>query len=156
MMFARGVSRGMKICASRPARAAYAASAPPAFPALGAAGLLAPRYFAIETATLIPRALKLCVGFSDSSLIQRSMSPAKSFARSSGRDSASPTIHAAGRTRCIADASETFPQWSVQPAQQRIVGVMVTLVAASLWKAQRLAQAGGYSLRLVLDLSRWT
>src|SRR5437660_11442916 len=67
MMFARGVSRGMKMCASSRARAAYAASAPPAFPALGMASFVAPRYFAIETATLIPRALKLCVGFSDSS-----------------------------------------------------------------------------------------
>src|SRR6266404_6556900 len=61
----------MKMCASSRARAAYAASAPPAFPALGMASFVAPRYFAIETATLIPRALKLCVGFSDSSLDQR-------------------------------------------------------------------------------------
>ena len=51
---------------STPARAAYAASAPPALPALGTASFVAPRYFAIETATLIPRALKLCVGLSDS------------------------------------------------------------------------------------------
>ena len=66
----------MKMCASTPARAAYAASAPPALPALGTASFVAPRYFAIETATLIPRALKLCVGLSDSSLIQRSTSSA--------------------------------------------------------------------------------
>src|SRR4051794_17908140 len=84
MMFARGVSRGMKTCASTPARAAYAASAPPALPALGTASLVAPRCFAIETATLIPRALKLCVGLSDSSLIQRSTSSANLAARSSG------------------------------------------------------------------------
>src|ERR1043166_7341469 len=64
----------MKMCASIPARAAYAASAPPALPALGTASFIAPRYFAIDTATLIPRALKLCVGFNDSSLIQRSTS----------------------------------------------------------------------------------
>src|SRR5437763_11394977 len=83
-MFARGVSRGIKTCASTPARAAYAASAPPAFPALGTASLVAPRCFAIETATLIPRALKLCVGLSDSSLIQRSTSSANLCADSSG------------------------------------------------------------------------
>ena len=65
------------MCASTPARAAYAASAPPALPALGTASFVAPRYFAIETATLIPRALKLCVGLSDSSLIQRSTSSVK-------------------------------------------------------------------------------
>src|SRR5262249_45367724 len=47
---------------------------------------VAPRYFAIETATLIPRALKLCVGLIDSSLIQSSMSsiPQLRDARSSG------------------------------------------------------------------------
>src|SRR5205823_12438963 len=38
------------------------------------ASFFAPRYFAIETATLMPRALKLCVGFTDSSLTQRSTS----------------------------------------------------------------------------------
>src|SRR2546430_521863 len=54
-----------------------AASAPPAFPALGAASFSAPRYFAIETATLIPRALKLWVGLMDSSLIQRSTSTSR-------------------------------------------------------------------------------
>src|SRR3954454_720307 len=84
MMFARGVSRGMKTCASTPARAAYAASAAPALPALGTASLVAPRCFAMETATLIPRALKLCVGLSDSSLIQRSTSSANLCADSSG------------------------------------------------------------------------
>ena len=45
MMLARGVSRGMKMCASRPARAAYAASAPPALPALGTASLVAAKIF---------------------------------------------------------------------------------------------------------------
>src|SRR5215510_11170056 len=84
MTLARGVSRGMKMCASTPARAAYAASAPPALPALGTASLVAPRYFAIETATLIPRALKLWVGLSDSSLMQRSISSPNLRARNSG------------------------------------------------------------------------
>jgi len=40
--------------------------------------------FAIETATDIPRALKLCVGLSDSSLTQRSTSSANFDARRSG------------------------------------------------------------------------
>src|SRR6516162_9534150 len=84
MTLARGVSHGMKTCASTPARAAYAASAPPALPALGTASFVAPRYFAIETATLIPRALKLCVGLIDSSLIQSSTSLPTRSARSSG------------------------------------------------------------------------
>src|SRR5438034_3830103 len=48
------------------------------------ASFLAPKYFAMETATLMPRALKLCVGLSDSSLIQRLTSSANFFARSSG------------------------------------------------------------------------
>ena len=75
MMFARGVSFGMKMCASIPARAAYAASAPPAFPADGTASFVAPRYFAIDTAVVIPRALKLCVGFCASSFTQRFVRP---------------------------------------------------------------------------------
>ena len=41
----------------------------------GAASLVAPRCFAIETATAIPRALKLWVGFCDSSLTQRFGNP---------------------------------------------------------------------------------
>jgi hypothetical protein len=36
---------------------------------------VAPRCFAIETATAIPRALKLCVGFSDSSFTQSLETP---------------------------------------------------------------------------------
>src|SRR5207247_3118573 len=67
--FARGVSRGMKMNASNPARAAYAASAPAALPADGTASFFAPNSLAIETAVAIPRALKLCVGFCPSSLI---------------------------------------------------------------------------------------
>src|SRR5258708_34173641 len=71
MIFAWGVSLGMKRYAGRPAWAAYAASAPAALPAEGTASFLAPRYLAIATATAIPRALKLPVGVCDSSLTQR-------------------------------------------------------------------------------------
>jgi hypothetical protein len=60
-MFARGVSRGMKMCASIPALAAYAARAPTGITRAGTASLVAPRYFAIETAALIPTCLEaLC------------------------------------------------------------------------------------------------
>ena len=60
----------MKICASRPAAAAYAASALPAFPAEGIASFLRPRALATLIATVIPRALNEPVGFRPSSLIQ--------------------------------------------------------------------------------------
>ena len=62
-------ARGMKMNASNPARAAYAANAPAAFPADGTASFFAPNCLAIETAAAIPRALKLCVGFCPSSLM---------------------------------------------------------------------------------------
>ena len=52
-----------------PARAAYAAIAPAALPAEGTAAFLTPSSFAIEMAAVIPRALKLCVGFCPSSLM---------------------------------------------------------------------------------------
>ena len=45
-----------------PALAAYAAIAPAAFPALGAATVSTPKCLAIETAADMPRALKLPVG----------------------------------------------------------------------------------------------
>src|SRR3954467_7657938 len=80
-----------------PAAAPYAASAPAALPAEGAARARAPSAFAIDTATVMPRALNEPVGFRDSSLIQR-----RSPARNSGvQPSASVTASAApmGRTR---------------------------------------------------------
>jgi hypothetical protein len=46
-----------------------AASAPAAFPADGTASFFKPSFFATVTATAMPHALKLCVGFCDSSLI---------------------------------------------------------------------------------------
>src|SRR5687768_3848568 len=52
-----------------PARAPYAESAAPALPAVGAARLRAPSFFAIVTAAAIPRDLNERVGFFDSSLI---------------------------------------------------------------------------------------
>src|SRR5258708_34029876 len=60
----------MKMWASSPAAAAYAARALPAFPAEGIASFLRPSAFATLTATVIPRALKEPGGFRPSSLIQ--------------------------------------------------------------------------------------
>ena len=70
-MLASGVSSGIKIYASIPAFAAYAAIAPAALPADGTATFLTPSSLAIEIAAVIPRALKLCVGFWPSSLMRR-------------------------------------------------------------------------------------
>src|SRR5580692_448458 len=61
--FAEGVSAGITITAGIPAAAAYAASAPPAFPAVGAANAFAPNCLARVTAAVIPRALNDPVGF---------------------------------------------------------------------------------------------
>ena len=46
-----------------PAAAPYAAAALPAFPAVGTASSVTPSSFARDTASAIPRALKLPVGF---------------------------------------------------------------------------------------------
>src|SRR2546430_16268312 len=66
-----GVSRGMATNTGSPARGAYAASAQPALPAVGAARLFAPRFAAIVTAAAMPRDLNDRVGFFDSSLMNR-------------------------------------------------------------------------------------
>src|SRR2546428_2677206 len=71
----RGVSFGATTRASIPAFAAYAASALPAFPALGTARRVSPSSFAIETATAIPRALKVPVGFAASSFTNTRLIP---------------------------------------------------------------------------------
>src|SRR5439155_13942976 len=63
----RGVSFGATTRDSIPAFAAYAASALPAFPALGTASRVSPSSFARATATAIPRALNVPVGFAASS-----------------------------------------------------------------------------------------
>src|SRR5438093_1306796 len=75
MKFDCGTSRGMKMWASMPAAAAYAAMALAALPADGIATFLIPSSTAIVTAQESPRALKEPVGFSPSSLIQRSEAP---------------------------------------------------------------------------------
>jgi len=64
----RGVSFGATTRASSPAFAAYAAIADPAFPALGTARRFRPSSFALETATAMPRALNVPVGFAASYL----------------------------------------------------------------------------------------
>src|SRR3989442_15743471 len=74
-MKARAVSAGMATVRGGPAAAPYAASAPAALPAEGAARAFAPSALAMLTATDMPRALKEPVGLRDSSLIQR-FSPA--------------------------------------------------------------------------------
>src|SRR3972149_6814102 len=86
-MFTRGVSAGTKTWAPMPAAAAYAASAPPAFPAEGRQPSLPPSSFARETATESPRALNDPVGLQPSSFIYKSSAPifpAVTGARSSG------------------------------------------------------------------------
>src|ERR1700735_3899885 len=67
--FGRGTSLGMKMCASIPAAAAYAASALAALPAEGMATFFKPYALHIVTAADRPRALKEPVGFSPSSLM---------------------------------------------------------------------------------------
>ena len=70
-----GTSFGMKMCASSPAAAAYAARALAAFPADGAASFFSRNSTHMETAHDMPRALNDPVGFSPSSLIHRSAAP---------------------------------------------------------------------------------
>ena len=60
---------------SSPARAAYAAAAPPALPAVGSATRFTPSHFARLTAAVMPRLLKLPVGNCDSSFTSRFASP---------------------------------------------------------------------------------
>src|SRR5262245_1528962 len=82
-----GVSSGMKTKHSIPAAAAYAASAPPALPAVGAATRVMPSSFAIDTAIAMPRDLNEPVGKRDSSLMSRFRMPNRlpsRSARSSG------------------------------------------------------------------------
>src|SRR4029453_13333573 len=69
MMFAFGVSAGIAMTQARPAFAAYAAAAPPAFPAVGSASVRAPSAFAAVTAADSPRALNDGVGLGPSSFM---------------------------------------------------------------------------------------
>ena len=89
--FAFGVSAGMKMCASIPARAAYAAKAPAALPADGTASFCKPNCFAIEMAADMPRALKLCVGFCDSSLTHKRSVPTRAPSRGAGNKGVKPS-----------------------------------------------------------------
>src|SRR5947209_6184041 len=82
MKFDWGTSRGMKMCASIPAAAAYAAVAEAALPADGIATLAMPSSTHMEIAHESPRALKDAVGFKPSSLTQRSVAPTARPSRS--------------------------------------------------------------------------
>ena len=75
----------MKMFASIRAAAAYAAIAPPAFPAEGAASFVTPSSFAIDTAHDMPRALNVPVGFWPSSFTQSLSTPSRSPSRGVGR-----------------------------------------------------------------------
>src|SRR5437867_3522906 len=68
-MNGRFASFGMNTSHARPTAAEYAAAALPAFPAVGRAIVVAPRYFARVIAADWPRALNEFVGLSDSSLM---------------------------------------------------------------------------------------
>src|SRR5215467_14444848 len=81
----------MKTWHSIPALAAYAAAAPPAFPAVGRAILVRPSSFAFDTAAERPRALKDPVGLPASSLIQRLEKPAARPSRSARSSGAPPS-----------------------------------------------------------------
>ncbi len=77
MKFDCGTSRGMKICASIPAAAAYAAIAPAALPADGIATFCTPSSTHIEIAHDNPRALNDPVGLIPSSFTHRSLAPSR-------------------------------------------------------------------------------
>ena len=96
MTFAAGVSAGITITAPSPAAAAYAASAPPAFPAVGAASVFAPKCFACATATDIPRALNEPVGFNASSFTYRRFSPIAAPSRSADTSGVMPSPSVSG------------------------------------------------------------
>ncbi|OGS49977.1 MAG: hypothetical protein A3K65_07410 [Euryarchaeota archaeon RBG_16_68_12] len=69
------MSFGATTRASSPAFAAYAARAEPAFPALGTASRFRPSSRALETATAIPRALNVPVGFAASCFTNTRLTP---------------------------------------------------------------------------------
>src|SRR5882724_11371900 len=68
-MNGRLASLGMNTSHASPAAAQYADAAFPAFPAVGSATVVTPRYLARVMAADCPRALKEFVGLSDSSLM---------------------------------------------------------------------------------------
>ena len=71
----------MKICASRPAAAAYAAKALPALPAEGIANFCRLNFLAMLTAQERPRALKEPVGLRPSSFTHRFAAPRRCVQR---------------------------------------------------------------------------
>src|SRR5688500_2050449 len=124
-----GVSAGMNTSHAIPARAAYAAAAPPALPAVGTAIALCPSSFALETAAARPRALNDPVGFPDSSLIQRLAKPAllPSFSAArvgvppSPREtmwSASPTATVPGHVPAVRSPADRAARPIVQSAER--------------------------------------
>src|SRR5262249_1005554 len=78
-------------CASSPPRAAYAASAPPALPAVGIATAFTPSSLARDTAADNPRALNDPVGLVPSSLRRTRRNPARLPRRGTGRSGVSPS-----------------------------------------------------------------
>ena len=93
-----GVSSGMKTNTSSPARAPYAAAAPPAFPAVGRARRFTPSHFAMLTAAVIPRYLKLPVGNCDSSFTSSRLSPSDAPSRGHGNSGDIPSPSVTGST----------------------------------------------------------
>ncbi len=81
MKFDCGTSFGMKMNASIPAAAAYAAIAPAALPADGIATLVIPSSTHIEIAHESPRALNDPVGLMPSSFTHRSFAPSRAPSR---------------------------------------------------------------------------
>src|SRR2546422_4787289 len=88
-----GVLAGAYPRAGTPAGAAWAASATPAFPAVGTTNARAPACPARVTAAARPRALKEPVGFVASSLTRRPGRPYRAASRGTARDRKSTRLN---------------------------------------------------------------
>ena len=119
------MSAGIATVTGMPAAAPYAASAAAAFPAEGAARARAPRARAIDTATLIPRALNEPVGLRASSLIQTCSPTGRSGVNPSTRVTAATgaigrtprrTAESECATRLSNMVGNVAPRWSVYSA----------------------------------------
>ncbi len=86
-----GVSAGRNTSTRMPARAPYAASAEPAFPAVGIVTASTPSSFALDTAAEMPLALKLPVGLRPSSLTYSAEKPSISPRRDAGSRGVPPS-----------------------------------------------------------------
>ncbi len=97
-----GHSTGSAVCTSQPARAPYAAQAWPPLPTVGWANRVTPSSFQRDTAAEAPRALKVPVGFTPSSLTHSSPTPTSRAAFGTGIIGVKPspivTIDASSRT----------------------------------------------------------